>query len=101
MTPELIAILEAVKARITDDSDLMWTSFETAKELRDELDIATNQLKDGDYSCLDKLEVYFAPACTFQDHSLQNGWHEEYMKLAEEFDQICEQMENHLYDNNT
>lgn len=44
---ELIDILNKVKARFTDDSDLLWTSYETAKELRDELDVCIKQLVIG------------------------------------------------------
>lgn len=91
----LIEILNRIKEIFTDDSDLLWTSYETAKELRDELDIYIGQLEKGDKSCLENLYTHFLPASTFQDHSLQNNWAKEYSKLAEEFDSIYIELKKH------
>ena len=95
MTRELIEILNKVKERFTDDSDLLWTSYETAKELRDELDVYMEQLSKGDKSCLENLNMHFLPTSTFQEHSLKNDWTNEYMKLSEKFDSIYIQMKNY------
>jgi len=95
MTQELIEILNKVKGRFTDDSDLLWTSYKTAKELRDELDVYIEQLGKGDKSCLENLNMHFLPTSTFQEHSLQNDWTNEYMKLSEKFDSIYVKMKNH------
>lgn len=91
----LIEILNKIKERFTDDSDLLWTSYETAKELRDELDIYIGQLEKSDKSCLENLYTHFLPASTFQDHSLQNDWAKEYRKLAKEFDSIHNKIKKH------
>ena len=95
MTQELIDILNKVKEKITDDSDLVWTSYETAIELRDELDSCIEQLGKGDRSCLETLNMHFLPTSTFQEHSLQNNWPNEYMKLSKNFDRIYAKMKNH------
>jgi hypothetical protein len=95
MTEELIRIVIKVKEKFTDKSDLLWTSYNTAKELRDELDIYIGKLTNGDKSCLDELNMHFLPTSTFQEHSLMNDWAEEYMKLSEEFDNIYAKMKNH------
>ena len=95
MTQELIDILSKIKVRFTDNSDLLWTSYENAKEVRDELDACMEQLNKGDKSCLENLNMHFLPTSTFQEHSLQNEWAEEYMKLSEKFDSIYAKMKNH------
>ena len=95
LTLLLIDILSKIKERFTDDSDLLWTSYETAKELRDELDTCIEQLGKGDKSCLENLNMHFLPASTFQEHSLQNDWTNEYMKLSEKFDSIYTRMKKH------
>ena len=95
MTQEIIEILKVIKAKFTDESDLLWTSYETAKELRDELDVYISQLNKGDKSCLDNLNMHFLPTSTFQEHSMQNGWTDEYMKLADKFDNVYAKMKNH------
>ena len=51
MTKELICIIETVKEKITDNSDVVWTGYNTAKELRKELEKYIDQLKIGDTSC--------------------------------------------------
>jgi len=34
------------------------------------------------------LNMLFAPTGTFQEHSISNGWSNEYLALAEKFDKI-------------
>jgi hypothetical protein len=88
MMQELVEIINTVKEKFTDDSDLLWTSYDNAKEVRDELDGHIEQLNQGDKSCLEKLDIHFSPTSTFQEHSIQNGWTKEYMELANRFDII-------------
>ena len=52
MTKDLVDILYIVKAKFTDNSDMLWTSYETAKEVRDELTGYINQINKSDKSCL-------------------------------------------------
>lgn len=94
MTQNLFDILKKVKEKFTDNSDMVWTGCETAKEVRDELDGYIEQLSKGDKSCMKKLNMHFAPTSTFQEHSLQNGWAEEYIELSKEFDRIYERIKN-------
>jgi len=95
MAQELIDILQKIKSKLTDDSDLMWTSYDKAKQLRDELDIYIEQLKKGDSSCLDKLYMHFAPTSSFQEHSIQNSWSDEYIALSDRFDKVYKNQKNH------
>ena len=95
MTQNLIDILQKVKERFTDNSDLLWTSYETAKEVRDELDSYIDPLSKGDKKCLENLNLHFLPTSTFQEHSLQNGWTKEYIELSKKFDSIYERIKNH------
>ncbi len=88
MTKDLTEILKEIREKVTDDSDLMWTSFETADELRKEIDKLVLRLNSNDKNVLKDIYVHFLPTYTFQEHSMQNGWSEEYMKFAEQFDRI-------------
>jgi len=85
---ELILLLEKVMSHFTDNSDMMWTSYETAAQVRSELCIMLGQLHMGDVAMLDVLNVHFAPTGTFQEHSIQNDWSAQYMLLAEKFDAL-------------
>jgi hypothetical protein len=86
--------LKKVKEQFTDNSDMVWTGCETAKEVRDELDGYIEQLSKGYTGCLKNLNLHFAPTSTFQEHSLQNGWAKEYLQLSKEFDSIYKSIKN-------
>ena len=91
MIKEAINILLEIRAKITDDSDLMYSSFETAHELRTEIDDLILRLQQDDKEVVKDIYVYFLPTSTFQEHSLQNHWSSRYIELAERFDKIYEQ----------
>lgn len=88
MINELFSIMESAKEKISDDSDVVWTGYNTARELRDEIDLYVNQIKSGNFNGLEELYKHFFPTCTFQEHSISNGWMDEYINLAERFDKI-------------
>lgn len=89
---ELIGILEEIRSYSTDDSDMMYTYFETPKELREEIDQCISGIKAKDKKVWEPLNLSFLPTGTFQEHSMQNGWSERYHKLAERFDFIYENL---------
>lgn len=84
----LIELLKCVKTHISIDSDLLWTSYVNAFELRQEIDLIIEKLRLGDPSGLKETFAHFAPSSTFQLHSLMNNWSDVYLKLAVEFDRI-------------
>ncbi|RZJ78208.1 MAG: hypothetical protein EOO20_28070 [Chryseobacterium sp.] len=86
--PELIALIKLVKSKVTEGSDIIWTKYESDAELRKELDIAINQLQSGNISSLEELNIHFAPTSTFQEHSMSNGWVEEYIIISTKFDRL-------------
>ena len=88
MTKELIDIIEQVKGKITDHSDMVRTYYDNAKQLRDDLDLYTQELQAGDLSSLEKIKLLFLPTATLQEHSIRNGWVEEYLEFAERFDNL-------------
>jgi hypothetical protein len=94
LTHELIGVLEAVKANIRDDSDYMWSYFETPQQARTEIDQYVAELEVGNISSLPDISTHFAPTSGYQELSLQNGWSDEYMKLAGRFDNIQSKLKN-------
>jgi hypothetical protein len=88
LTTEAVNVLLDIKEKITDTSDLVWTSYETAKELRDDIDKMIRELKEGKSGVIDETYSHFLPTSTFQEHAMSNGWTDEYMRLAEQFDKI-------------
>jgi hypothetical protein len=82
----IINIIETVKQKFTQESDMVWTGRDSAEETSKELDLYIRQLRDGNMKCLANLADYFAPTGFFQEHSLSNGWGYEYLELAKKFD---------------
>jgi hypothetical protein len=91
---EAINIINQVKTKITDESDMAWTHYDTAKQLREELELYIRQFQNGDVSSLEKVKFLFLPTATLQEHSIANGWPDEYLALAEKFDSLYS-MTNH------
>lgn len=85
---ELIDILEQIKDKVADDSDMLWTRYDSGAELKREIDQFIVRLREGDFSVLHNINVEFLPTSTFQEHSLQNNWSEAYLKFADQFDKI-------------
>jgi hypothetical protein len=88
MTSELILLLEKVKEKITDDSDVIPTGYNSAKDLRNRIKDHIRKLKSDDLTSISELKIHFAPTGTFQEHSISNGWSDEYLALAQRFDKI-------------
>jgi hypothetical protein len=89
---EAIDILLEVKKEIRDDTSFDWTSYENAEELRTDIDKYIENLKKGNLSLLDETYSHFLVTSTFQEHALQNGWVDTYMRLAGRFDKLYEEL---------
>ncbi len=89
---QLISILEQVKSHVSDDSNMTWTRYESAVELRTEINEHITKIRNFDFENLDSLKTDFLVTCTFQEHSISNGWAEEFLKLASEFDEVYEEI---------
>ena len=88
MKAELIDILLEIKLKVTEASDMMWTTYETPQSLQEELDRFIHELSNDDLGIVKEINVHFLPTGTFQEHAMQNGWTDEYMILAERFDKL-------------
>lgn len=87
-------LISKIQTYITDDSDSVWTSYDSPQELREELEEAKQQLKNNDSRCLEQLNILFAPTGSLQEHSLSNGWSKEFIQLATEFDTLHDTLKN-------
>jgi len=85
---ELILLLEKIKHKISDDSGVIATRYNSARNLRNKIEDHISKLKSDDLTSIFALNMLFAPTGTFQEHSISNGWSNEYLALAEKFDKI-------------
>ncbi|MEO6252389.1 MAG: hypothetical protein ABIO79_03755 [Ferruginibacter sp.] len=91
---EAIDILLKVKDHIADNSDCIWTYYETPQQMRDDIDKYILELGKGSTSLLDEMYMHFLPTAAYQEHSLMNNWTVEYHKLAARFDKIYDALKN-------
>ena len=92
-TMVLIEIIKTVRSKISDSTDVSWSGFESVNELQTELDKDIISLESGDFSSLKTYKVYFLPTGEFQEISMSNGWGEEYLKLANKFDEYYKKIQ--------
>jgi hypothetical protein len=77
-----------VKEHITDNSDMTFCHFETPAELIQFLDMCISEIERSNLEIIDDLALEFAPTSSLQEHSLSNGWSDDYLIITEEFDSI-------------
>lgn len=89
---QLIGIVETVKSKITDDTDVVWAGYDNPDKLREDIENDLKALKSGDLDKLDTFKTHFLPTATFQEVSISNGWGDELLLLAEEYDKLYEKL---------
>lgn len=88
------SILETIKNLIIDGTDTVWAGYDNGKEFLVDLNTDIEKIKFCDFETLDKLNIEFAQASTYQEISLSNGWANEYLKLAEQFDNLYKRLKS-------
>lgn len=88
----VIELLEKVKSKITIDTDLMWTNYNSREELIIEIGTIDNLLAKHNKQGLELLGYLFAPTGTFQEISMQNDWIQEYLNWSLKFDTLYEKL---------
>ena len=85
-------LIQTIRAKITDDTDVIWAGYNNPTELQAEIDKDLNELKNGNLDILVNFKDRFLPTATFQEVSISNGWGEEFLTLADRFDKLYESL---------
>jgi hypothetical protein len=88
----VIEVVKAVKSKITIDTDLLWTNYNSVEELISEINLIENLLTDHNKQGLQFLGFLFAPTGTLQEISMQNDWIQEYLNWSLKFDELYEKL---------
>ena len=91
-----IGILERTKIHVAEDSNTLWTHYDNGREFRSDIDDWIERLKSKDATVLDKIHLAFCPTACFNEHSLSNGWADEYLDLANQMDQCLAKLKRRL-----
>jgi hypothetical protein len=87
---KIIEVLKILRDKITDDSDVAWTRYESPGHLRQDIDKNIELLTTGNLSSLSDLQLMFAPTGVFQEISISNGWGDEFLKISQTFDRYSQ-----------
>ena len=83
---EIVAVLQIAREKVSGpDVDFVWSTWRDSDHAVREIDRAIRRLRRGGVPIL-SLQVMFAPTGDLQEVSIQNGWSDEYMALADRFD---------------
>ena len=90
----IIDIVKTVRKKIAVDTDIVWTNYNNVIELQTDIDQNLIALENGDIQALEKFKYLFLPTATFQELSILNGWGEEFLTLADRFEETYEKIKN-------
>jgi SNF2 family DNA or RNA helicase len=65
-------LLRRVRAKIQDDTDVLWTHFNDTKSFIEDLESDIKAIENCDRKTLEKIKVNFLPTSTYQEISLSN-----------------------------
>ena len=82
---DLNKILELTKTLVIRSDESFYSGF-TPDEIAADLSAALQALDDGGTLDKDNLRMHFAPTGPIQETAMESGWADEYLKLAELFD---------------
>lgn len=85
-TIQLINILLKVQDKITPETDVLWTSYNTPGELAAAIDKCIVLLTQGKDYVVNDIALLFAPTGALQEVSLSNGWEYEFLEFAADID---------------
>ena len=84
-TTPLIAALERTCALLERSEESVWSPLSPV-EVAENLRVAIRRLVRGEAVDYGNIRLEFAPTSTIQEIAMANGWHDEYMQLADVVD---------------
>ena len=89
---KVIELLTLILNKVDEETNVVWTRFDTPEELIADLQQNIKKLQSNDFDVLDKLNLMFGPTATYQELSISNGWGDEYLYLSKQFDEAYENL---------
>jgi hypothetical protein len=86
---EILKLLDQLIVYINTGSlNTLYTKWNDSAAAISELETLYNKIERNEYSALIELKILFAPTGSLQDLSIDNGWADEFLVLAEQFDKL-------------
>jgi hypothetical protein len=91
----LLSILEKAQKMVAIQSNMfIWTDWKNSQEAIDELQKIKQEIERDNYSSISALEIIFGPTGPMQELSIDSGWTNEFILLAEDIDKAIESFHN-------
>ncbi len=90
----IVDIIKSARNKINDDTVVLWTGYKNSADLQLEIDKELDALEKGDIKILDNFKNRFKhiPTSTFQEVALYNGWGNEFIVMAKDFDELYQKI---------
>lgn len=83
---ELIRVLKDTRVRLEESIESVY-SHHTPAEMIDLIDRNLDQIKIDSTYDKEELDLLYAPTASLQDTAIDNGWGEDFLKLASRYDE--------------
>jgi hypothetical protein len=85
---EIIDILnEIIRIVRRSEIDVVWSGYDTTDDVLSDLTGHIARLTNNDLSRRKELKILFAPTGPLQEIALSSGWGDQFLSIAERFDQ--------------
>jgi hypothetical protein len=86
---EIIDILnEIIRIVRRSEIDVVWSGYDTTDDVLSDLTGHIARLTNNDLSRRKELKILFAPTGPLQEIALSSGWGDQFLSIAERFDQL-------------
>ena len=94
----LIALIEKIKDLVNQPGTTtpLWIHYDSIEEVVGELERHILLLHKEDFSIIKELTLLFAPTSDLQELSISNGWGNQFLEIAEEFDEIIKEIKDEI-----
>lgn len=87
----LLGLLGEVRTLINSpNTNVIWSQFNSIEDVLNTLDTLNRRVELGDNKVISELKILFAPTGTFQEMSIDCGWGEKFIELANRFDEVID-----------
>lgn len=87
---KMIEILMTLREKISEQTNLVYSGFDTIDDLMKHIDDSLNYLRYENIEYFESIKCDFSPTSLYQELSLDNDWGDEFIELAGEFDKSYE-----------
>lgn len=79
---EIIELIDKTIKHILNSTNFIFCRWGCANEAQNELQFLRQRIQNQDELAIQELDYLFAPTCSLQELSIDNGWGEDFIAIA-------------------